>query len=311
MGESTMAMIELDSISKRYRTVQALKNVSLSVREGSVFGFLGPNGAGKTTLIRILARLIEPTSGSFSIDGKAMHHTKRLVGYLAQQPTFYPWMSARELLRFSGTLYGMSFSEIEKRIDELLPLCGIQMAADRRIGEYSGGMVQRLGIAQTILHRPKVVLLDEPASALDPIGRRDVLTLIGRLREETTVFMSSHILEDIQRVCDEVAIIADGSIVLQQNIQALLCCHARPLMRLQFKDSFTASTCKALLADLSVENSIEEVTCIVMSEADYHAKHAKIMRMLSDHGLQLLGLYKQNATLEDVFMHHIKERNHA
>lgn len=142
-----MAMIELDSISKRYRTVQALKNVSLSVREGSVFGFLGPNGAGKTTLIRILARLIEPTSGSFSIDGKAMHHTKRLVGYLAQQPTFYPWMSARELLRFSGTLYGMSFSEIEKRIDELLPLCGIQMAADRRIGEYSGGMVQRLGIA--------------------------------------------------------------------------------------------------------------------------------------------------------------------
>jgi len=134
-----MAMIEVDSISKRYRTVQASKNVSLSVDEGSVFGFLGPNDAGKTTLIRILARLIEPTSGSFSIDGKAMQHTKRLVGYLAQQPTFHPWMTARELLMFFGKLYGMSSSEIEKRIDELLPLCGIHMVADRSIGEYSGG----------------------------------------------------------------------------------------------------------------------------------------------------------------------------
>ena len=155
-----MAMIEIENISKRYRSVDALKGVSFSVQQGTVFGFLGPNGAGKTTLIRILANLISPTSGTFRIHGMTRETTKQHVGYLAQQPYLYPWMTARELLRFSGKLYGMKTGEIEQRSEELLALCGILQAADRRIGDYSGGMVQRLGIAQAIMHRPKVTLLD-------------------------------------------------------------------------------------------------------------------------------------------------------
>ncbi|NLE15118.1 MAG: ABC transporter ATP-binding protein [Spirochaetales bacterium] len=303
-----MAMIEINSITKHYRTIEALKGVSLCVQEGTIFGFLGPNGAGKTTLIRILAHLIEPTSGSFSIDGKDL---KQHIGYLAQQPAFYPWMTARELLRFSGKLYGLTSLETEKRIHELLSLCGIQAAADRRVGTYSGGMIQRLGIAQAILHKPKVVLLDEPASALDPIGRKEILTLISRLHEETTVFMSSHILEDIQRVCDEVAIIADGSIVLQQDMDTLLRSHAQPLISLEFDHPSDALLCQTLLSKLSIEVAREAHNRIVIAETEYQNRYSQIMNTLNDHDLRLRSLNKQNATLEDVFMHHIKERSHA
>ncbi len=307
-----MAMIEVDHITKRYREVDALKGVSLSVRQGTVFGFLGPTGAGKTTLMRILAGLIEPTSGNFRINGVANEAMKKHVGYLAQQPSFYPWMTGRELLRFSGKLYGMASTEIEQRISELLELCGMQHAADRKIGGYSGGMLQRLGIAQAILHRPRVTLLDEPASALDPVGRKDVLDLITRLREETTIFMSSHILEDVQRVCDEVAIISQGSIILHENMKSLLESHARPYMSLRFATSSGACAFLTLLESQSVVGVVESDFKVAIAEADYHKKYSQIMRMLAEHDLQLDSISRQAETLEDVFMHHIKEeRKHA
>lgn len=306
-----MAMIEIVNIAKRYHAVDALKGISFSVQQGTVFGFLGPNGAGKTTLIRILANLIAPTFGTFRIHGVTRESTKKHVGYLAQQPGFYPWMTGRELLRFSGKLYGMGAGDIEQRIKELLSLCGIEQAADRRIGGYSGGMLQRLGIAQAIMHRPKVTLLDEPASALDPVGRKDVLTLISRLREETTVFMSSHILEDIQRVCDEVAIIADGSIVLHEDMDTLLKSHAKPLVRLEFEHSSSASEFQVHMEAISIRVSKESEVQVVIAETDFHSQYSQIMGILVDYNLLLKSINKENATLEDIFMHHIKERNHA
>jgi len=306
-----MAMIEMNHITKRYREVDALKGISLSVGQGAVFGFLGPNGAGKTTLIRILAGLIEPTSGSFRINGAVMDATKKHVGYLAQQPSFYPWMTGRELLGFSGRLYGMATTEIKQRISELLELCGMQHTADRKIGSYSGGMVQRLGIAQAILHRPRVTLLDEPASALDPVGRKEVLELITRLREETTIFMSSHILEDVQRVCDEVAIISQGSIILHEDMKSLLESHARPFMSLKFATSSDACAFLALMASQSVVGVAESDFRVAIPEDDYRKRYPHIMRMLAEHDLRLDSISRQSATLEDVFMHHIKERKHA
>lgn len=306
-----MAMIEIDHITKRYQEVDALKGIFLSVRQGTVFGFLGPNGAGKTTLIRILAGLIAPTSGSFRINSVAMDATKQHVGYLAQQPSFYPWMTGRELLRFSGRLYGMASIEIKQRISELLELCGMQHAADRKIGGYSGGMLQRLGIAQAILHRPRVTLLDEPASALDPVGRKDVLELITRLREETTILMSSHILEDVQRVCDEVAIISQGSIILHEDMKSLLESHARPCMSLKFATTSDANALLSLLAGQSIVGVAESDFRVAIPEADYRKKYPYIMRILAEHDLRLDSISRQSATLEDVFMHHIKERKHA
>ncbi|MGH2408824.1 MAG: ABC transporter ATP-binding protein, partial [Chloroflexota bacterium] len=193
-------------LSKRYGHVTALDRLDLTVPEGSIFGFLGPNGAGKSTAIRILATLSHPTTGDASIAGMSVtehaDRVRRVLGYLPQEPAFPSWMSAREFLEFAAALSEVPPRERRPRAAEALDLVGLGDSARRRIGGFSGGMKGRLGIAQALIHRPAVMILDEPVSALDPLGRRDVLRIIAGLRGTTTVFLSSHILDDIDRVCD-------------------------------------------------------------------------------------------------------------
>lgn len=305
-----MAMVEIKDLKKRYGAVQALSGVTLSVQEGTVFGFLGPNGAGKTTLIRILTGLIQASSGQFSINGNETNKGNASFGYLAQQPSYYSWMTGRELLDISGSLYGMGKTERSKRIDEMLYVCGIEQAADRRIGGYSGGMKQRLGIAQAILHGPKVVFLDEPVSALDPVGRKEVLSLIATLKEKTTIFMSSHILDDVQRVCDEVAIIHEGSIRIHEKTKTLLRLHAQPVIHLEFETKQEASEAWTTMRNQSIGATVTDYTVSVPSDTyDDHRK--AILKLIAEHGWNLVRLSHQEATLEDVFMHHIQEGPHA
>ncbi|WP_319756115.1 ABC transporter ATP-binding protein [uncultured Sphaerochaeta sp.] len=305
-----MAIVEIHDIRKQYGPVQALDGVSLSVEDGTVFGFLGPNGAGKSTLIKILTGLLTPSSGSYTIAGKSGIQSKQSLGYLAQQPAYYGWMTAKELLEISGDLYGMNRQERDERIVQLLEFCGIADAADRRIGGYSGGMRQRLGIAQAILHRPSVVFLDEPVSALDPVGRKEVLSLIATLRKETTIFMSSHILDDVQRVCDEVAIINKGSIRIHEKTKTLLRLHAKPIMHMEFTSMEEANACVKELSDSGLQASVKAFT--VSLSSDLYAEHAnQILLMISQHNWRLVNLHHQEATLEDVFMHHIQETTNA
>ncbi len=206
--------VETRGLTKRYGDVLALDRLDLVVPEGSVFGFLGPNGAGKTTTLRLLTGLGHPTGGSASVAGIPVERgglaLAGRIGYLDQDPRFYAWMTGRELLELAGRAYGMAGAQLRSRVDETLATVGLTDAARRRIGGYSGGMRQRLGIGQAMLPRPRVLFLDEPVSALDPEGRRDTLELIGRLRGESTVFMSTHILTDVERICDRVAILDRG-----------------------------------------------------------------------------------------------------
>ncbi|WP_422480708.1 ABC transporter ATP-binding protein [Pleomorphochaeta sp. DL1XJH-081] len=306
MGEKQMAIIEINNLKKRYGTVLALDGVSLSVDEGTVFGFLGPNGAGKTTLIRILTGLICASSGSFLIDGRKTSEAKERYGYLAQQPSYYGWMTGRELLDLSGNIYGMDSKEKKRRIPEMLHLCGIEDAADRRIGGYSGGMRQRLGIAQAILHDPKVVFLDEPVSALDPVGRKEILSLITILRERTTIFMSSHILDDIQKTCDEVAIINKGSIRIQEKTKTLLRLHAQPIVHMEFDSKEAAQLCHLRMKETGIAASKSDYTVSIPS-GTYDSESNRILTLIGKEGLKLEKLEHQEATLEDVFMHHIQE----
>ncbi|MEA5033587.1 MAG: ABC transporter ATP-binding protein [Sphaerochaeta sp.] len=301
-----MAIIEISNLRKRYGSVQALDGVTLSVEEGRVFGFLGPNGAGKTTLIRILTGLISATSGTYSINGRVDDGSKGSFGYLAQQPSYYAWMTGRELLDLSGSLYGMEKNEKGRRIREMLHLCGIEEAADRRIGGYSGGMRQRLGIAQAILHSPKVVFLDEPVSALDPVGRKEVLSLIAILRERTTIFMSSHILDDVQRTCDEVAIINKGSIRIQEKTKTLLRLHARPIVHMEFESKTAAHQCLVQMMAMGLHAAVTDFTVSISSET-YTRESSRILNLIGNGGWKLERLEHQEATLEDVFMHHIQE----
>jgi ABC-2 type transport system ATP-binding protein len=214
--------IELYGLTKHYKGVTALDGLDLQVPAGSVFGFLGPNGAGKTTALKILAGLTRASAGTARIDGvrvdvQGSHRAH--VGYLAQDPRYYAWMTGRQTLEYVASFYP---GQRPGRTDDLLDLVGLADAGDRPTRTYSGGMRQRLGIAQALAGGARVLLLDEPAAALDPIGRHDVLQLMERLRGDTTIFYSTHILADVQRVSDHVAILDRGRLVVSSPTDDLL-----------------------------------------------------------------------------------------
>jgi ABC-2 type transport system ATP-binding protein len=216
--------IEARGLSKLYGGKPALDSVDLDVEEGSIFGFLGPNGAGKTTTLRILTGMAKPTKGSVSILGhdalKAGNAVRSQIGYLPDVPGFYDWMTAGEFLAFAGSLFGLDARTLRERIRVLLDLAGLG-GVKTRIGGYSRGMKQRLGVAQALINAPRLLLLDEPTSALDPMGRKEVLDMLASLSGRTTVFFSTHILGDVERVCDRVAILDHGRVAAQAPIGEL------------------------------------------------------------------------------------------
>ena len=219
--------VQTRGLSKAYDGVHAVDGIDLEVPQRSVFGFLGPNGAGKTTTMKMLLGLIRPTSGSGSVFGLDIvtdsPRVRGRVGYLPQEPRFYPRMTARETLRFAAGFFFSGPAEvIEARIEEMLELVGLSGKADRPVKTLSGGEMQRLGIAQAQIHQPDLLILDEPAAALDPLGRRDVLAILEQFRATSTVFYSTHILDDVQRVSDIVCILKDGRIVSQGPLEQVL-----------------------------------------------------------------------------------------
>jgi ABC-2 type transport system ATP-binding protein len=211
--------------------------IKLTVEPGAVFGFLGPNGAGKTTTIRILTGLAHATGGHAWVLDKEVtndgQEIARHVGYLPEEPAFYPWMTPREYLDYVGRVFSLTAAERTTRTKELLALTGLEEAASRRIGGFSRGMRQRLALAQAILNHPEILFLDEPASALDPAGRKEVLDFIDSLRGQCTVFMSTHILADVERVCDTIGIINRGKLVIAESRESLLAQYAIPAFEVE------------------------------------------------------------------------------
>ena len=206
------------------RTIKALDGIDLDVQEGEVYGFIGHNGAGKTTTIKILTGLIRATGGTAEIMGQPVGHKKTLeqVGFLPERPYFYEYLSAREALVFYGRLNGMPSAEIRRRSEELLHLLDLEHAADRPLHSYSKGMLQRLGMAQAVLHDPHLVILDEPMSGLDPVGRGQIKDIIQLLRKRgKTIFFSTHILADVEQLCDRVALIANGKMWYSGTVDGL------------------------------------------------------------------------------------------
>jgi len=218
----TSAAIEIDGLTKDYalgfwrkRMRRSLDNLSLRVEDGEIFGFLGPNGAGKTTTLKLLMGLIFPTAGTARIRGKSIDDVDmhREIGFLPEQPYFYDYLTARELLDYYARFFGFASADRRERVARFLERVGLTAAADIQLRKFSKGMLQRSGIAQAILHDPKVVFLDEPMSGLDPIGRREVRDIILDLKNQgCTVFFSTHILSDAEMLCDRVAVLVDGKL---------------------------------------------------------------------------------------------------
>jgi len=234
-----MAAIRTEGLTKTYGQVRALDGLTLTVEPGTVFGFLGPNGAGKTTTIRLLTGLAKPTGGHAWVAGEEIADGGKVaarIGYLPEEPAFYGWMTPSELLDYIGRLFGLSSQERHSRTKDLLELAGLSRVGKRRIGGFSRGMRQRLGLAQALVNRPEVLFLDEPVSALDPGGRKEVLEMIGQLRGQCSVFMSTHILQDVERVCDTVGIIDQGSLVVEAPQAELLDRYTVPAFELECEE---------------------------------------------------------------------------
>lgn len=287
------------------RKVTAVDHVSLEVRRGEVFGFLGPNGAGKTTTIKMLMGLIYPTSGTASIFGHPIgdHQAKAKLGFLPESPYFYDYLTGSEFLRFYGHLFGLWGAALEKRVDELLEIVGMTHARDLQLRKFSKGMLQRVGIAQALINDPELVVLDEPMSGLDPIGRKEVRDLIFRLKESgKTVMFSSHILHDAELLCDRVAMIMKGRLVACGPVSELIAggtTHEVEMVidRLlpEALEQIRPLACKVVLQG-------ERVMVILASQQDVD----QALDVIRSAKAKLVALTPHKASLEDLF---IREAN--
>jgi ABC-2 type transport system ATP-binding protein len=299
-------MIRIKDMVKCYGKVRALDGLSLQVEPGMVYGFLGPNGAGKTTTMRILSGLARPDEGQAWILGKEVGlngmDQRPMIGVLPEEPAFYPWMTAREYLRdFIAPLYGLEPGTASRRAGEMLEQVGLNEAADRRCAGFSRGMRQRLGLAQALIHQPKVLLLDEPVSALDPAGRKEVLELIGGLSGSTTILLSTHILGDVERVCDMIGIISRGRMITEDRRDDLLARYALPLFEVEVDDDFGQwlETASSLPFVKSVTISNQTARVLVK---EVQSAQTGLLASILEAGLHVRRFEIVHPSLEDIFL---------
>jgi ABC-2 type transport system ATP-binding protein len=314
LSESADAAVATTGLTKRYGGIVALDRLTLTVPSGSIFGFLGPNGAGKTTTLRLLTGLATATAGTGTVAGVRIGGTggdlARNIGYLDQDPRFYGWMRGRELLNLVGELHGLHGAALRQRVGEVLEIVGMTEAAHRRIGGYSGGMRQRLGIGQALINQPRVLFLDEPVSSLDPEGRRDVLEIISRLRGTATVFMSTHILNDVERVCDRVAILNLGHLVVEGPIDELLDRYAQPIYELEPEPQQPGSI-ERLAGVLRGQAWAREIRTtpdtVRVFVNDPRVAGPAILPLVVSSGVNLVRYERARPSLEDVFLRLVAE----
>jgi len=310
MNMTTPYVIETHELSKTYKKIQALQSLDLKVHQNSIFGFLGPNGAGKTTTIKLLLGLIRPSAGSASVFGMDIINQsvdiRARVGYLPQEPHFYEYMTARETLRFVAHLFFTGPKKaIEDRIDEMLELVDLTEKADRPIKTFSGGERQRLGIAQAQVNYPDLLILDEPAASLDPLGRRDVLDVMSKLRKYTTIFYSTHILDDVQKVSDTVVILDKGLLVAQGPIEELLAGSDGVVYIVHLRGQIEAAR-KQVLSQPWVSGIIDGQhngdSAWQVSVSDPQEAEAQLLKLLVNGPVVVTEFRRKQYELEDVFM---------
>lgn len=306
--------IQCAGLTKRYGAITALDNLRLDVPEGAVFGLLGPNGAGKTTLVRLLTGLARPTAGSATVVGYDIAtggvELRQRISVLEQQPNYYGWMKGRELLEFTGKLFGLRGPELRARVDETLTTTGLTEAANRTIGGYSGGMRQRLGLAQALMNRPQVLFLDEPASSLDPAGRYEILQNIAELRGQATVFMSTHILADVERICDHVAILNHGKLVVSATVADLQERYARPTYEIELEpqQGEAADTLEALLRAAPWAEGVTRAGDILrLGARDTRAASYALAPLCAQAGVAVARLERGRPSLEEIFLRLVGE----
>ena len=304
--------VEIKNLSKDYETgfwkkkrVRALDDLTLNVKPGQIFGFLGGNGAGKTTTIKTLMRLIFPTEGSAKILGHDIADVQMhaRIGYCPENPYFYDYLTARELMEYFGELFGLDKPQRQAKCEELLTAVGLEEKDwKRQLRKYSKGMLQRVGLAQSLINKPEIVFLDEPMSGLDPTGRREIREMIAGLRDKgTTVFMSTHILSDIEALCDEVAILRNGKLAASGNLSDLLNASEGSRILEISVQGLAAETIREqieFIAGATLSPKPNGASIQVLDEADIEA----VLRITREHRGHLASIQPVKQSLEELFV---------
>ena len=293
-------ILEIKNLKKSFGSKEVLRDVSFSIPEGSIFGFVGVNGAGKTTTMKIILGLLAADEGEVHVCGEKVvgngEKTNHYLGYLPDVPEYYPYMNAREYLEFIGEIAGFT-GNIKSRAEELLELVGLKNDAKRRIKGYSRGMKQRLGIAQALFAKPRLLICDEPTSALDPVGRKEILDLLSAAKSETTVLFSTHILSDVERVADEIAMLHEGRIKFSGKTADIIAENVSPEYILELPTHEDYAKLFESFPGLKPENN--EFTQIIIPSKELALG---ITRYLGETGTVPLKFEKKESDLESIFM---------
>jgi ABC-2 type transport system ATP-binding protein len=323
MNSDNSLVIKTHNLSKTYKEVEALMDLNLKVKQNSIFGFLGPNGAGKSTTIKLLLGLIQPSGGRATIFGQDVQlnsvEIRKRVGYLAQDPRYYEHMTARQILDYTARFFYRGPKDLlEARVQEVLELVDLEDKADRPMRGFSGGERQRLGIAQAQVNYPDLLILDEPAASLDPLGRHDVLEVMEKLRKYTTIFYSTHILDDVQRVSDTVAILNRGRLIAEAPIRELLagdgCSAIYDITLMSEAEAALAAAQARVTGQPWVQNlsmtADDGLTCWQVSVTDEAAAEDLLLGLiLEDRSLKVKHFGRKTYNLEEVFLEMIAKEN--
>ena len=292
-GEAELlSMLIAEKLTKRYGSELAVDGVSFMLEEGTSTALIGPNGAGKTTTLSMLADLLKPTGGTVSWDAQSG------IGFLPQQPRFFPWLTAIEFMEMAAKISGVGAKEARRQSEKTLQFVGLGTAMQKKTGAFSGGMKQRLGLAQAIVHQPKLLLLDEPVSALDPTGRREIMDLLKTLQQHTTILYSTHILNDAEEMTDQLLFMQAGKLVEQGSLAEVKKRYAEPYIRIRFKDAREAS---AFLQESRWKAEAAGASVIVPEGAGSPGMQ-EILGALASRAASVVGVERQSATLEEIFL---------
>ena len=299
-----MEALKIDNLHKSFGKNTIINGLSMSIPENTIFGFLGKNGAGKTTTMKMILGFLKKDEGSIEVFGEKVSFgqskTNRFIGYLPDVPEFYGYMTAKEYLNLCGSITGLSKNEIKNKSVELLELVGLR-DVNKRISGYSRGMKQRLGIAQALLNSPKLLICDEPTSALDPLGRKEILDIILKIKDSTTVVFSTHILSDVEAICDHVVVLDKGKNVLEGSIDELKNIKRKNTIKIRFKSDKELKAFKSL-DKFSNLVANEKVDTLYLTGEDNQLKDIDVLCELYKLNIFPLEIKIEELTLENIFM---------
>lgn len=306
-----MNALEISNLTKSFGSKKVINDISFTVPQNRILGFIGQNGAGKTTTMKMILGLLRPDNGNIDIYGERVSYgqtkTNRHIGYLPDVPEYYGFLNAIEYLELCGNITGMAQRDIQLRTHEMLNIVGLTEDKKKRVGGYSRGMKQRLGLAQALLNGPKLLICDEPTSALDPIGRKEILDILKTVKENTTVIFSTHILSDVERICNSIVLLHQGSIALSGTLAEIKSHSNIEKLRIEFKNESDLKKFSSQFVITSIsKKEVLDRTSIILHSSQIEETQTQALKFFYENSILPISFDLQGPTLETLFMEVLK-----